>query len=93
MEALSVVTACHLITKGAVGDVKARASARARQSDAARHAAIHAGRAGDRDGALFDSRHPARPGRRRLGNGEGEFPLVGALLCLTEAQRPGGVEV
>jgi len=29
----------------------------------------------------------------RLGNGEGEFPLVEALLCLTEAQRPGGVEV
>ncbi len=53
MEALSVVTACHLITKGAVGDVKARASARARQSDAARHAAIHAGRAGDRDGTLY----------------------------------------
>jgi hypothetical protein len=24
---------------------------------------------------------------------EGEFPLVEALLCLTEAQRPGGVAV
>jgi pyruvate dehydrogenase (quinone) len=73
--------------------VKDCASARARQPDAARHAAIHAGRAGDRDGALFDSRHLARPGRRRLGNGEGEFPLAEALLCLTEAQRPGGAEV
>jgi hypothetical protein len=27
------------------------------------------------------------------GNGEGEFPLVQALLCLTEAQRHGGVAV
>jgi hypothetical protein len=43
--------------------------------------------------ALFDSRDSAWPGRRRLGNGEGEFSIVEALLCLTEAQRPGGVEV
>jgi hypothetical protein len=55
---------------------RARTSARARQPDATRHAAIHAGRAGDRDGALFDSRDSARPWRGRLGNGEGEFPLA-----------------
>jgi len=41
----------------------------------------------------IDSRNFAWPGRRHLGNGEGEFPLVGALFCLTEAQRPGGVKV
>jgi len=52
------------------------ASARTRQPDAARHAAIHADRAGDRNGALFHSRHPARPWRGRLGNGEGEFSLI-----------------
>jgi Thiamine pyrophosphate enzyme, C-terminal TPP binding domain len=34
--------------------------------------------AGGRNGALFHSRHLAWPGRRRLGNGEGEFPLVEA---------------
>jgi hypothetical protein len=43
--------------------------------------------------AGVNSRHPARPWRGRLGNGEGEFPLGEALFCLTEAQRPGGVEV
>jgi pyruvate dehydrogenase (quinone) len=65
----------------------------ARQPHAARHAAIHASRAGDRNGALFDSRDSAWPGRRRLGNGEGEFPLVGTSFGLTEAQRPGRVAV
>jgi hypothetical protein len=64
--------------EGLAGATRARTSARARQSDAARHAAIHAGRAGDRDGALFGSRRSARPWRGRLGNGEGEFPLVEA---------------
>jgi Thiamine pyrophosphate enzyme, C-terminal TPP binding domain len=51
-------------------------------------APVHAGRAGNRDGALFDARHPAWPGRRCLGDGEGEFPLVEALFWLTDAQRP-----
>jgi hypothetical protein len=64
--------------QGLAGSTRARASARARQPDAARHAAIHAGRAADRNGALFGSRHLARPWRERLGNGEGEFPLVEA---------------
>jgi hypothetical protein len=45
-------------------------SGRARQPDAARHAAVHAVRAGDRNGALFGSRHFGRPWRGRLGNGE-----------------------
>jgi len=37
--------------EGLAGATRACASARARQPDATRHAAIHAGRAGDRDGA------------------------------------------
>jgi hypothetical protein len=64
--------------QGLAGSTRARASARARQPDAARHAAIHAGRAADRNGALFGSRHLAPPWRERLGDGEGEFPLVEA---------------
>src|SRR5450755_1267157 len=68
--------------EGLAGATRAGTSARARQPDAARHAAVHANRAGDRDGALFDSRHPARSGRRRLGNGEGEFPLK--LRCIND---------
>jgi hypothetical protein len=56
-------------SQGMVGATRARASGGARQPDAARHAAIHAGRAGNRDGALFGSRHPARPWRGLLGNG------------------------
>jgi hypothetical protein len=70
--------------QGLAGATRARTSARARQPDATRHAAIHAGRAGDRDGALFDSRHLAWPGRRRLGNGEGEFPLNEASVTTVE---------
>ena len=73
--------------QGLAGATRARASARARQPDAARHAAIHAGGAGDRNGALFGSRHPARPWRRRLGNGEGEFPLVAVSLAALMAAR------
>jgi len=76
------------LKRGTVGDrgqelagaTRARTSACARQSDAARDAAVHAGRAGDRNGALFDPRYPAWPGRRRLGNGEREFPLNEVLV-------------
>jgi hypothetical protein len=54
-------------------------SGRARQPDAA-HAAVHAGRAGDRDGALFGSRHLARPWRGRLGNGEALVAVSSSLV-------------
>jgi hypothetical protein len=40
-----------------------RAMARGRSGRGCRQAAVHAGRAGDRNGALFGSRHFARPWR------------------------------
>ena len=46
--------------------------------------------AGDRDGALFYSRHLAWPGRRRLENGEGEFPLNEASATPVKAARAIG---
>ncbi len=90
--------------QGLAGATRARASARARQPDAARHAAVHAGRTCNRDGALFCSRDPARPRWRRLGDGEGEFPLVevafpqrqcGTPHCMRVAKhcRHGSIEI
>jgi len=61
-EAVSSADQLETAVKGLVGTTRAGTSSCTGQPNATRHAAIHASRAGDRNGALLGSRHFAAAG-------------------------------